>query len=102
MGRTSRATARVVGVITTCVALSAMLALPPEAPARTQTFKAAKVRRGVATFRLRGVVAGRIRAARVVGPRGSKRVSVARVRRGIRRGYLRVRIARVRRIAGDE
>jgi hypothetical protein len=74
-----------------------MLALPPEAPARTQTFKAAKVRRGVATFRLRGVVAGRIRAARVVGPRGSKRVSVARVRRGIRRGYLRVRIARVRR-----
>src|SRR3954447_15082809 len=89
-------TACLAGLITTCLALVALLALPSTAPARVQTFKAAKVKRGIATFRLKGVFAGEIRAARVVGPRGTKRVPVGRVRRGIRRGYLRVRIARAR------
>jgi hypothetical protein len=77
--------------------LGALLLLPSGAPAQVQTFKAAKVKRGVATFRLKGVAAQDIRAARVKSSRGTKRVSVARVRRAVRRGYLRVRIVRARR-----
>jgi hypothetical protein len=85
--------ARLAGLITLFAVLGALLALPSAAPAAVKTFKAAKVKGGIATFRPKGVVAAQIRSARVVSSQGTKQVSLSLVRQGVRSGYLRVRIA---------
>jgi hypothetical protein len=80
-------------VTAACVALLGQAVAPATAaPVKVRTFTATKVRHGVATFRLRGVVASDIRSARLRGGR-SRRIPLRKVRRAARRGVLRVRVS---------
>ena len=57
-----------------------------------RAFPAREVRRGVASFELRGVVPKRILAARLSGPR-HRRLSLHHARTGARRGVIRIRVS---------
>jgi hypothetical protein len=81
-------------------AAALVLAAPHAAPAKgaptkTRTFRATKVKRGVATFRLRLLVPKSVRSARLKYANRKRRVSVRRVRAGARRGKLRLRLKKV-------
>ena len=82
------------GIAVLLVALAAFLSTPAVAGAKVHSFTAVKVKKGVATFRLKHVSPRKIRSARVLGPKGTKKVSLKRIRRAARRGYLRVRVTR--------
>jgi hypothetical protein len=78
-----------------CLTLAAALLLPTTAGAGVHSFRAMKVKNGVATFAVKRARKLDIRSAKVVTPRGKvKRISVGRLRRAARKGVLRVRIAR--------
>ena len=78
-----------------CLTFAAALLLPTAAGAGVHSFRAMKVKKGVATFAVKRARKLDIRSAKVVTPSGKvKRISVGRLRRAARRGVLRVRIAR--------
>src|SRR5438093_2446373 len=75
-----------------CIALVA-LSFPAPTGAKVHSFHALKIKRGVATFKLVHVTSKRIRSARLISSRGTRRLSLRRVRRALRRhGVLRVRV----------
>jgi hypothetical protein len=77
-----------------CIALVALSFSAP-AGAKVHSFHALKVKRGVATFKLVHLKSTRIRSARLISPRGTRRLSLRRVRRALRRrGVLHVRVSR--------
>jgi hypothetical protein len=80
----------------TLVLVGAHLAPAEAATTKTRTFKAARVKHGVATFRLRRLDPKSIRSARVKYAHRKRRVSVRRVRAGARRGKLHLRLKKVR------
>jgi hypothetical protein len=78
-------------LVVTLVALS----VPAATGARVHSFRALKVQDGVATFKLKHLKSKRIRSARLISSRGTRKLSLRRVRRALRRrGVLRVRVPR--------
>lgn len=79
--------------------LTLVLSVLP-AGAKRSIFRPVSVRRGVLTFRIRGLDAQRVKAASLTSHRGRKRVyqrlNVRKVRQAVRRGRLRVRQPRIR------
>lgn len=73
------------------------LAAVPAAASERHTFKPAKERRGVATFKLDRLAPTEIRAVRLRVGNRTRRLSIRTVRRAAARGVLRVRVARTSR-----
>jgi Polysaccharide lyase len=72
------------------------LALPASAVSATRTYVAVNVHCDIATFKLVGLKPATVRAARVTRGQRAARVKPAVVRRGARRGTLRLRLSTLR------
>jgi hypothetical protein len=71
------------------------------ASAETYSFESVRAKRGVVTFAIAGVHPARVRSASVrLGARPSRRLSLARARRAVRTGALRLRVKRTSRKRG--
>jgi hypothetical protein len=75
-----------------CAVFIGVLIAPGDASARTRSFHALKVHKGVATFKVHGVSPRSIRSGRLSGPR-QRRFSRRQMRSASRRGVLRVRVS---------